>query len=166
MKKLALALALVLLAAPAAFAQVTADRTSADGTAKASIIVPIALANAGDLQFGQIVAGSGGTVTVDPNSNVTSSGVTFAPATLQTAAIFNVSGQNGNAYSIESIGATTISNGSGATMDVDSFATSKDAGTLSESGTDSFTVGATLHVASNQAAGNYAGSFMVFVHYN
>lgn len=49
-------------------------------------------------------------------------------------------------------------------MDVDNFTGSKANGTLT-SGADSFTVGGTLDVAANQAAGEYTGTFTVTVEY-
>ncbi|NVN93910.1 MAG: DUF4402 domain-containing protein [Bacteroidetes bacterium] len=64
----------------------------------------------------------------------------------------------------------TYTNGSvSESMDVDNFKCSKpDLGNVQFDGTghDNFTVGATLNLAANQAAGSYTGSYPVTVAYN
>jgi hypothetical protein len=52
-------------------------------------------------------------------------------------------------------------------MNIDTFLTDiGNIGTLSGTGTQSFYVGSTLHVAAAQPAGLYSGSFTVTVNYN
>jgi spore coat protein U-like protein len=154
-------------------------QSSATGTANATatVIRPITLASAGDLVFGNVVASvAGGTLLLTAASPAvpTATGIT-QPGTQTTvaAAVFNVGGEGAFTYSILPIAGVSISDGALHTMTVDTFTTSAVSGVLGTlsgtaggSGTQSFYVGGTLHVGSNQVAGNYTGTFSVTVAYN
>ena len=74
--------------------------------------------------------------------------------------------------------ATTLSNGSGATMTVDAFTISQNSASATSNPyvrtitanalfgpTDFFNVGATLHIGPDQAVGAYSGNYTVTVQY-
>jgi hypothetical protein len=150
---------------------------SATANATATIVTPITLNKTLDLSFGNIAAGAGGTVLLDPQTGTrTPTGVTL-PVTTGTvnAATFTVSGTANFTYAITLPGvATTISDGATHTMLVNTFTSfPSGTGTLSGAGTQTLTVGATLVVGAAQVAGNYSsasaggsGPFTVTVNYN
>jgi Domain of unknown function (DUF4402) len=150
------------------FAQVTA---SATGTA--TIVTPIAIANASDMNFGNVaVSSSAGTVVLAPASTRTSTGGITLPATsgTVTAASFNVTGEGVYTYSITlpSTDYTITRSGGTETMIVDAFtSTPSGTGTLT-AGAQTLNVGATLNVSGSQVAGAYtnATGFNVTVNYN
>ena len=171
MKKLILgALFLTIFAASNAYGQ-GANSASATANAKARVISPITLAVAGvtELNFGDVVPSTvtAGTVSLTAAGIRTAAGgVTLGSSTAVAVPTFNVGGQANATYAITlPAGASTLTSGAN-TMTVDTFTGSKATGTLSAGGADSFTVGGTLHVAANQAAGSYAGTFSVTVTYN
>lgn len=129
----------------------------------------IAISNTGALAFGKFVAGSGGSVTVSANGvRSTSGGVMLVPSGAGAAAQFAVSGDPNLTYSISlpADGLGALASGANS-MAVNTFTSSPSlTGTLSAGGTDTVSVGATLSVGSNQAIGNYSGSFNVTVNYN
>jgi len=147
-------------------------QVSASATAAANIITPIQISKAGDLYFGNIVAGTTpGTVTVSHDGIRTKSdGVTLPTATpgTITAARFNISGLPNATYSITLPSSTTITkNGGTEQMTIDNFTSDPhETGTITTDGTQILAVGATLNVGANQSAGTYEGSFSVTVAYN
>ena len=172
MKKI-LAISIVMIAfAASAFAQVTAN-----ATATATIVTPITLANAGtDLSFGNVIPSAtlAGTVVVAPDgtptyTNVTASASPSATATV-TAAAFDVTGTPGAAYSVTLPVADVTLTGPTSTMVANTFTNNPSGAALildATLGTQSFTVGATLDVGINQAAGTYLSApFTVTVNYN
>jgi spore coat protein U-like protein len=147
----------------------TASATQS-ATANATIITPISITNVADLNFGNIVAGTGaGTVTVATTGNRTSTGDVILPsATLGTvnAAEFKVTGLADATYAITLPTSIDISETGGTTMTVTDFTSNPSGtGTLA-GGTQTLSVGAMLNVKANQAAGNYTGTFNVTVAYN
>lgn len=147
-------------------------QNSADATARvtATIITPISIEKTADLLFGKIVkSDAGGTVVIDTEDNAVYTGVTeFANNINVSAAKFTVKGNAGNRYSISLPDSITISETGGATMTVNHFTSSPDvtAGVIASNGTQTLSVGATLNVGADQAAGEYAGEFTVTVAYN
>jgi len=126
------------------------------------------------MKFGNIaVSGTAGTVVLSPLSGRTLTGGVTLPTVTGTvsAASFDVSGLADSGYSI-TIPTSPINATSGAfpAMAVGSwtsFPTVITGGVLNGSGTQTFTVGATLSVAANQPAGLYTTpSFQVTVNYN
>lgn len=153
--------------ASSAFSQVTAS-----ATASATIVTPIAITKDVDMNFGNLaVNASTGTVVLTPGgARSATGGVSFlaaSPGTV-TAASFTVTGLAGATYSITlPSAALTISSGAN-NMTVDTWSSNPTpTGTLT-GGTETLTVGATLHVGASQAAGTYTSPtpFDVTVNYN
>lgn len=150
-------------------------QTSASTTAASSayIVTPIAIVKAVDLNFGKVVATpASGTVVLATNGSRTfnNGAYAFANATgTPTAAEFNVTGENNATYSITLTNATvTVTNGLHS-MTIDNFVTNPTpTGTLSNTGTQTIKVGATLNVGAGQAPGLYtnANSLEITVAYN
>lgn len=147
-------------------------QVSATATASATIVTPIAIANATDMDFGNVaVSAASGTVVLTPAGARTATGGATLPAVTGTvtAATFDVTGQANFTYSITipSV-ATTITSG-GNTMTVDTWTSNPTtAGTLDGTGAQTLAVGATLNVGAGQAAGSYISgtAFEVTVNYN
>ena len=159
--------------AATSFGQITA--TDGAAHAFATIIRPITLASEDDLEFGIITASTdGGTVTVPPTGTVTTSGVTLYDDSQQPAS-YDVSGEAGYTYSITLPASVTLSNNTGATMNVTGFKTNsgteteEPAGSTGNSfdanGDATFYVGATLNIGAAQTSGEYTGTFSVTVAY-
>jgi hypothetical protein len=156
-----------------AFATNVNAQVSANALASATIVTPIAIAWASDMNFGNVgVDAAGGTVDMTPAGVRTANGGCFLPAVTGTvtAGSFTVSGTGGATYSITLPGAAlTISNGAN-NMSVDTWtSTPTPTGTIGGGGTQTLSVGATLHVGGSQAPGLYtsaAPGFTVTVNYN
>jgi hypothetical protein len=131
-------------------------------------VTPIAVTNTQALAFGKFAAGSGGAVTVNPNGMRSASGGVVLAASSGAAAQFAVSGDPNLIYAISLPADGTVVLSSGTyTMALNSFLSNPGGiGQLSAGGTQAVSVGATLSVGSNQAAGGYSGSFDVTVNYN
>jgi hypothetical protein len=115
--------------------------------------------------FGNISpTGSAGTVVMSATGTRTPTNVTLASGTFS-AASFTATGTGSQTFTITPDSSATLSDGASHTMSVDTFLTSAGAGTLS-SGTQTFTLGGTLHVGASQVAGSYTGTFNVTVAYN
>lgn len=159
------------------FAVTSNAQVTASASATATIITPIAITKTVDMNFGNIsVNATGGTVILAPaGTRSTSGGVTlpaFDNGTV-TAASFDVTGTANYTYAITlPVGASPVTlthTNNTNTMTAGTFATSiGGTGTLNGSGTQTFTVGATLNVSANQLAGVYttATPFDVTVNYN
>jgi len=165
-KKLAVCLVMFTFSA-AMFAQV-----SATSTASATIVTPIAISNTAALNFGNVaVNSSAGTVVMTAAGvrSVTGGCTLPAVAGSPAAASFNVTGTANYTYAITLPAvATTISSGANS-MTVDTWtSTPTSTGTLNGSGTQTLTVGGTLHVGAGQASGTYTSAtpFTVTVNYN
>lgn len=142
----------------------------------ATIITPITIVKATDMNFGNIgVNASLGTVVLVPAGTRSATGGVSLPVALAgtvTAASFTVSGNANNTYSITLPTTLTITRAAGTeTMTVNTFTSTPTValgGTLSAGGTQTLNVGATLNVAGGQVAGVYtnATGFAVSVNYN
>ena len=132
----------------------------------ATILAPISISSSGDMDFGTMVTtGTAGTVTVTPAGARSSTDVDLLGG-VPSAASFDVTGEGNANYSIAFSSPAMLSSG-GDTMTVDTF--NHDAGatpSLPPGGSETFNVGATLHVGATQAAGTYSGTFSVTVNYN
>lgn len=167
MKKLLFLTFIMIAFSASTFAQVTA---SATGTAE--IVAPIAIANAVDMNFGNVAESGAGTVILDPAGTRTITGSVTLPAITGTvtAASFTVTGTSGYTYTI-TLPSTdyTITRTAGAeTMIVNAFTSNPNGtGTLT-GGSETLNVGATLNVAAGQVPGTYtnATGFDVTVNYN
>ena len=150
------------------------SQAAATATVTATIIAPIAIANALDINFGNVVvqAGTPGTVVIAPAGTRTRTAGVNLPSTTGTftAASFTIEGANEYTYiiTIPSTGyiitkATTLE-----TMTVSTFTSSPSStGTLT-GGSETLNIGATLNVAAEQVPGVYtnATGFDVTVNYN
>jgi hypothetical protein len=160
------AIALVILGFTAtSFAQSTASANAA-----AKILAGIGLTKTVDLNFGTMTSPSAATtVTLSPTGVRTDGGninlLTTAP--IAAAASYNVTGDLNANYAITLPASTTIISG-GNSMTVNTFTSSKagNVSVLSGTGTDTFTVGATLILGNAQPAGDYTGTYNVTVAYN
>ena len=165
MKKL-LALFVVVLG----FSAVSFGQATEAANASAKIIGAITLKKNVDLVFGSIApTGTLGSVTIAPDGSRTGSNVTLVSVGTPSAASYHVTG-SGSGYTIKlpADGAIKITNGTAAEdMAVNAFSCSivSKVGDIS-SGTEDFTVGATLTVAASQASGTYTGTYNVTVNYN
>lgn len=168
---------LVLLAPRAALAAISDSTT---GALTGTIIRPIlATANQG-LQFGVIVrptSGSGvATLSNAGALSVTGTGAIALPSSVSRAAMFTISGEGGQTFTLTIDSTVTLTNAapSGGTLTV---STTNDAGcaascTLSgvvgntASGTLIFHVGGTFPISSAAHTGTYSGTINVLVTYN
>ena len=156
-----------------AIATTTHAQSTANATASATVVTPIAISRTSHMNFGNlsVQTATGGTVVLATDGSRTrTSGVTL-PATAGTvsAAAFNVTGNAAYTYAITLPSTVTLTRASGSeTMSAGSFTSTPSAtGTLDGSGAQSIAVGATLTVAAAQVAGAYVSSnFDVTVNYN
>lgn len=122
------------------------------------------------LVFGSFAAGSGGTITVTPSGSCSAGGNVILINSNCSRAEFLVTGDSNATYLIELPGDDfVVLTGPGNDMVISSFVSNPAAGAnglLNASGSQSISVGGTLNVGSNQAAGSYSGSFSVIVQYN
>lgn len=175
MKKLLLLAIVVLGISAVSFGQVGVG-VSATATASANIIVPITIANAGDMNFGTVAVNgtTGGTVVLTPASTRSTGGdggVTLPNFNVGTvsAAHFAIEGAPNYTYSITLPADDHIVKSGTNTMIVNNFKSSPaTTGTLNASGKQTVDVGATLNVTAGQAAGSYISEagFEVTVNYN
>lgn len=162
-----LRLAIVGAVAAASFASSAQAATSATGTATAEVLSTLTVTNTADLRFGQIAANTGGSVIVNADLSVSSSGDLISTGT-RAPATFDVTGAP-NAVVIVSLPTAAVDltrSGGTETMSLSGFNTDPNgAFQLDTSGAGSFAVGGTLTVNSGQVAGTYSGTFSVSVEY-
>ena len=185
MKKLLLSAIVILSFSAVSFGQLNSSTTNT-ATAGATIITPIKITKNTNLDFGTLIAAAGD-VTLDPSGTVnygSSAAFTGAAKINPTAATFTVTGNYGNAYSINISGLTTTvkHTDNSTTMALkgwvitpnvtnanfsDVLGTGYADGLLSaDAGTQAFGIGVTLTIGSNQKAGVYTSSaFTVTVAY-
>jgi len=147
---------------------------SATATGTATIVSPLAISKTVDMNFGNVARSTAlGTVVLGTDGSRTITGGVTLPVSAGTkgtisAASFALTGEGAYTYAITlPSGATTLTSSSN-TMTIDAF-TSNPTGTGALiSGTGTLLVGATLHVAANQANGEYVSgtAFTVTVNYN
>lgn len=165
------------LAAPVT-AQAQSDQTT--GT-RVSLIEPLTITKLSDLDFGDLVPGSGGTVvlTSTPTQTCTTTGGVIHAAECQ-AATFGGSGATGQRVRIRRpIGRIITLTGPGADMTVTDITINGDPSLTatqsnpnferfrinSADGTFIFRVGGTLNVGANQEPGIYTGTFDIRLDY-
>jgi hypothetical protein len=139
-----------------------------DGNASATVLTPLSIAlGTNAMNFGDVA----GDADVDTTVVLTTAGATSSAdgasvAGTPLAGDFDVTGSGVLSYSISLPADSTVTlTGPGTAMPVDGFTDSlAGSGTLT-AGSDSFTVGATLTINSNQTAGAYSGTYTVIVNY-
>ena len=176
MKKISIIVSMITLCI--GFSTTASAQATGSATGSATIITPISILNAGDMNFGNFATTTAvGTVILAPAGSRTITGGVTLPGTVGTvtAAKFTVSGQAYYTYAVTvPTGAYTLTKAAGTeTMTVNAFTST----TLNNSGTaaglltlgvDTISVGATLNVGTSQVAGAYtnATGFPVTVNYN
>ncbi len=177
MKKLIALFAAIVLVTGLASTVKAQSGVFATATGSATIITPISIVNAGDMNFGNIaVDATAGTVVLTSTATRTRTGGVTLPVTAGTvrAASFTVKGKASSTYSITlPTTALTLTSGTnnmtvnGFTSDLTGALTSG-TGTIGTDGTQTINVGATLNVTGSQAAGLYVSGtpFAVTVNYN
>jgi Domain of unknown function (DUF4402) len=135
----------------------------------ANVVGGISVASTVDLDFASLLSGTtAGSVTVSSSGTRSTTGGASTVGGGFTPASFQVSITQGNPhYSIQlPVGSVTLS-GTGGSMLVDTFESTPGGpgfvGFAPGGGSQVMTVGATLHVPANQAAGSYSGTFTVTV---
>lgn len=165
------AVALAVLAAPTAWAQV-GNSATASSNADATVITALTLNNTAGLDFGDFTPGTnGGTIVVATDGTPSTTGDVSVVDDSPQAAAFDVTGESAKVYDILLPG-SAILGGPGVDMTADTFVaeTASDGigltGTVT-GGADTITVGATLTVAgvATQTSGNYSGTFNVTITY-
>jgi hypothetical protein len=124
------------------------------------------ISTSANMAFGRFVAASGGSVTVAANGARSRSGGVILLASSAAAAGFTISGNDSRitVLTLPANGAVSLVAGA-SQMPMTNFTSSLPAGGVLASGVKSVTVGATVQVAPNQAAGNYAAAFQVTIDY-
>jgi len=158
--------------AAASFATSASAAASATATATAEILQSLTLTADSALDFGQIAANTGGTVTVNADSTVSQTGSVVWTGT-RTPSAFTVTGSKGAnvLVSLPTSASTLYLGGNTASPDqmtLDQFNANPVGGVVqldATTGQASFNVGGRLSVASAQTAGTYSGTFVVSVEY-
>lgn len=142
--------------------------TTATATASAEVLTSLTVAVDAGLRFGQIAANSGGSVVVNSNGAVSSTGSLISTGVREPAA-FTVTGSKGAmvVVSVPTVASNLTRSGGTETMVLNAFNASPNGAFQLDSttGKAQFTVGGTLTVGNNQAAGLYNGTFNVSVEY-
>ena len=158
------------------FATSAHSQSTAYATTTAVLVTPISISKTTDMHFG-VVASSAtpGTVVLDYSDGRTATGGASLPAgsTLQTTAVFAVTGEASNSFAITIPSSPITLTGSVAgTMTVGSFVCDAGASTTLSSGAKTLKVKATLDVPANTVAGTYtnalanSSALFVTVNYN
>jgi hypothetical protein len=146
---------------------------STSGLATATVRRRLSVSKASDLNFGTVVKpGSGsGTVAIDATTGARSftGGALGTPAAVSRA-VYNITGEGGQAFSISIPSSFTMSSGANS-LTVTTTATASGAQVLSNSlgSAGSFPaigVGGSFSVTSSTTSGAYSGTFAVTVNYN
>lgn len=144
---------------------------SATATATCTIVAGITITKIADMNFGNIVPGTAGTVVIAPaGTRSVGSGTPVLSGGTVSAAVFTVSGTGSSTYSISlSPNGYTITNGTH-TMTLNAFTSTPSGTGQLTGGSQTLSVGATLSVGiiSSNPAGVYTGTepFTVTVAYN
>ncbi|MCR2835152.1 DUF4402 domain-containing protein [Parerythrobacter lacustris] len=158
-------------------APASAQTSTAQGTSRANIVVPVQITKIADLAFGSIVAPASGTgrVTINARTGARTSNVNASPVgTGFSRGRFVVTGRPNTAVNL-TVGSPTIQlTGPGAPMVVDQLRVNRNNGgpgalprvyTIPASGTMNVGFGGRLTVPTGQAPGNYTGTFDLTVTY-
>ena len=165
-----IAIAMLLLGISiSSFAQ---NGVSATASGSANVLIPIAITKSADMNFGNLaVSQTSGTIVLGTNGTRTNTGGVTLPSVTGTvsAASFTVTGEPSFTYGIILPPAITLTSTGGDHMTVNTFVSNPSGiGTLSSSGSQTLSVGATLNVNFPQGAGTYTNSsdLTVWVNYN
>ncbi len=162
-KNIVLAAALLAFAAAPGIANAASDTASADAT----IVAPVTVTKASDLQFGLVGStASAGTVSIsEAGARTGDANVLLLSGATPTQASFTVAGAN-NAAVVVTVPASASLTGPGTAMTATLSSTLNGSQTLDGSGAMTVNVAADLAVGASQASGAYATTFDVTVIYN
>jgi hypothetical protein len=153
-------------AALIAFAIIPSHQTHAEtatGTATAEIRQTVAVSQTAPLNFGIINTTSAETITIAPDSSISTLNGTSISGT-PAAAAFSASGEPNNAVTISFTNGSIA--GAGTPIPINNFAHNAGGSpTFAGDGTLSFAVGADLVINDGQAPGIYTGTYEVAVNY-
>lgn len=122
------------------------------------------LSTTGNMAFGRIAAGSGGTVTISIGGARSRTGGVVLLSSPAAAASFAIgtTGNDNKVYIVTLPANGVVSLAAGADrMALNTFTTSYPTNGVMPAGVQSFTVGATMSVAPNQRPASYSGTFPV-----
>jgi hypothetical protein len=148
----------------------TAKAASAEGTATATIIAPIAITAGDAMSFGSIAPGTADSTVDSTDGSVVGTAFQADAASAQDQT-FSVTGASGETYSFaDSEDSVTLNGPGGNTLTAALTYTSAnpaggETGTLNL-GTDTLTASGVLTVPSTAVAGSYTGNYQVAVNYN
>lgn len=167
MKKITLIVSMITLCV--GFSSTALAQVSDAAVTSATIVTPISIVKGVDMNFGDIAVQGGAVAAIVMNTAGTrsvESGITYPGTALNTAAQFTVQGQANYTYAITLPGTIALT-GTTVGSNVSNF-TSTSTGLLSAGGTEVVSVGGTLNLVANQAAGTYtnANELVVTVNYN
>lgn len=166
--KILLAAGAVALSTSIFSAATTAATVTATGNA--NVLTPLAFTTVTDMEFGDVAGQATGTATVVLGTDgiaIPGTGATvFTTGATDAAGSFTVSGSGSLAYNITlPLDNVVTLTGGGAPMAVNGFVDSAGGSSALVTGSDTFTVGATLTINGSQTAGAYTGSYDVTVNY-
>lgn len=118
------------------------------------------------ISFGNIGVTTGGSVSVDPNGFVSSSGGVVLLGGITNAAIFDVTGCADYAYTIVLPASVTLTSATGSMVMDNINSNPSGSGLLDATGYQQMQVGGRLNVTAGQPSGSYSGSFIVEVVFN
>lgn len=140
-----------------------AQPLTANATATGKLVAAISIAKQGtDMSFGNVIAGTAGTVVLVPAGTRTSAALALPGGTVS-AAQFRITGQTGSVYKITLPSTVQVTKGL-EHMDVTGF--NHNATLTLASTSEDFSVGATLNVLGTETVGTYtSANFDVTVSY-
>ena len=149
-----------------------AAAVSDTATTSATVVVPIAIAQAQDLSFGEFAAGTGGTVVLTTGGAASPTGDVVLTGGTAAAAQFTVTGQADASFSISVTDDNLTHTDTVTTMalatihDLDGASENSPASGTLTGGTQTLYVGGTLTVGNAQTTGVYSGTITAEVNYN
>lgn len=160
MKKFNFALAAAIVGL-AAF-PMASEAADATGTATATVVAPIAVAQVANLSFGTIApSGTAGSVTITNGGSRSASNVDLFTSDAGSAGQFSVTGEGTSTFSTSIPGINLVSG-----SDTMAATFTNDAPSALTSGAATINVGGSITVGASQPTGSYSGTFTVTVAYN
>lgn len=149
-----------------------AAAASDTATTAATVVTPIAIADAQNLNFGEFAAGTGGTVVLTTAGGASATGDVVLTGGTSAAAEFTVTGQADASFSIGVADNNLTHTDTVTTMalatthDLDGASENNPASGTLTLGTQTLYVGGTLTVGNAQTVGVYSGTITATVNYN
>jgi hypothetical protein len=146
-----------------------ASAATTNGTATATVVLPITITAVNDLRFGSFsTSAAGQTMAIATDDTATPTGLLLVTST-HGAASFTIGGEGTLTYAITLPATSSIAIAAGtgtSAMAVGSFVSNPSGTGALTAGTQTLLVGATLTTVASQVAGAYTGTFPVTVDYN